>query len=140
MTLARIQRLLDAPLPFRGVVDSHCFLHTRTVSFYWVVQELREIEANEAAMELEVYKKAGVYAVLKRIEIWQTNTGKRLSEAFLGGSGDQGLGGRTGEDYEISGLPGSRCAAEIFPCTPRYFCVAAKMKFRILRTSCHKYF
>ncbi len=62
-----------------------------------------EIEANEAAMKLEVYKKAGVYAVLKRIEVWQAKTGKRLSEAFHGGSGQRRLGGRTGEDFEIFG-------------------------------------
>lgn len=35
-----------------------------------------------------MYKKAGVYSVLKRIEVWQARTGKRLSESFRGSTGE----------------------------------------------------
>ncbi|CAB1098069.1 unnamed protein product [Ectocarpus sp. CCAP 1310/34] len=51
-------------------------------------QELRTAEAHDALERLEKYKKAGVYSVLKRIEVWQTRTGKRLSESFRGSTGD----------------------------------------------------
>ncbi|CAN0215400.1 unnamed protein product, partial [Ectocarpus sp. 6 AP-2014] len=51
-------------------------------------KELRTAEAHDASERLEKYKKAGVYAVLKRIEVWQTRTGKHLSESFRGSTGD----------------------------------------------------
>lgn len=51
-------------------------------------QEEKELQAKEAFHRLEMYKKAGVYAVLKRIEVWQARSGKRLSEAFHGGGGE----------------------------------------------------
>eukprot|EP00752_Nemacystus_decipiens_P003652 g3366.t1 len=50
-------------------------------------KELRAIEAHEAFIQLELFKKTGVYSVLKRIEVWQKRTGKRLSEGFHGGTG-----------------------------------------------------
>lgn len=53
-----------------------------------LLQELRAIEAHEASVQLELFKKAGVYSVLKRIEVWQKRTGKRLSEGFHGGTGE----------------------------------------------------
>ncbi|CAN0035199.1 unnamed protein product [Ectocarpus fasciculatus] len=51
-------------------------------------KELRTAEAHDASERLEMYKKAGVYSVLKRIEVWQARTGKRLSESFRGSTGD----------------------------------------------------
>ncbi|CAN0071533.1 unnamed protein product [Scytosiphon promiscuus] len=56
--------------------------------------ELREAEAREAAEKLEVYKKAGAYPVLKRVEVWQTRTGKRLADGFQAGGGERGSGNR----------------------------------------------
>lgn len=47
-------------------------------------QELLELEAQEAFVRLEAYKKAGVYAVLKRIEVWQSRGGQRLGDIFQG--------------------------------------------------------
>ena len=35
-------------------------------------------------MRLEAYKKSGVYAVLKRIEMWQSRGGQRLGDIFQG--------------------------------------------------------
>lgn len=48
------------------------------------IQELLELEAQEAFVRLEAYKKAGVYAVLKRIEVWQSRGGQRLGDIFQG--------------------------------------------------------
>ncbi|CAM9734886.1 unnamed protein product, partial [Hapterophycus canaliculatus] len=55
---------------------------------------LRETEAREATERLEVYKKAGAYPVLKRIEVWQARTGKRLTDGFQAGGGERGAGNR----------------------------------------------
>lgn len=48
-------------------------------------QEEREFQAQEAFERVEEGKKAGVYTVLKKIEVWQTRCGRRLSDAFNGG-------------------------------------------------------
>lgn len=56
---------------------------TRHTPFRFI-QELLELEAQEAFVRLEAYKKAGVYAVLKRIEVWQSRGGQRLGDIFQG--------------------------------------------------------
>lgn len=53
-------------------------------------QVLREAQAREAMERLEVYKKAGAYAVFKRIEGWQARTGKRLTDGFHAAGGERG--------------------------------------------------
>lgn len=55
---------------------------------YDLCQAERELAAREAFLRLEAYKTAGVYAVLKRIQVWQARSGKRLSDAFHGGAGE----------------------------------------------------
>lgn len=56
-------------------------------------QEEREIQAREAWFRVEACKKAGVYAVLKKIEVWQIKHKRRLSDVFNGGGETKYLSG-----------------------------------------------
>lgn len=73
-------------LQYHPPVSSFCFVGT---AHHPLVQEQRAAEAFEASARLDVYKKTGVYSVLKRIEVWQARTGKRLSQGFHGATGER---------------------------------------------------
>lgn len=66
--------------PFSSRIFACDARHARTP----LTQQLLELEAQEAFVRLEEYKKAGVYAVLKRIEVWQSRGGQRLGDIFQG--------------------------------------------------------
>lgn len=51
-------------------------------------QAERERTVREAYLRLEVYKKAGVYGVLKRMEVWQVRSGRRIGDAFHRDTGE----------------------------------------------------